>query len=41
MTALEFLRSHVLALPPLAKFAIGMAVIVGVPRLSRRVRFLA
>ena len=33
----EFLRSHALALPTLVKFAIAMAIIVGVPRLSRRV----
>jgi Kef-type K+ transport system membrane component KefB len=38
MTALEFLRSHALALPTLAKFAIAMAVIVSVPWLSRRVQ---
>jgi Kef-type K+ transport system membrane component KefB len=33
----EFLRSRALTLPTLAKFAIGMAIIVCVPRLSRRV----
>jgi Kef-type K+ transport system membrane component KefB len=33
----EFLRSHAAALPHLAKFAIAMAIIVCVPRLSRRV----
>ena len=33
----ESLRSHALALPTLVKFAIAMAIIVGVPRLSRRV----
>ena len=38
MTALELLRSHALALPSLAKFAIAMAVIVSIPRLSRAVR---
>jgi Kef-type K+ transport system membrane component KefB len=38
MTVLEFLRSHVLALPTLAKFAIAMAVIVSVPQLSRWLR---
>jgi Na+:H+ antiporter len=37
MELLDALRSHVLALPPLAKFAIAIAVIVGVPPLSRRV----
>jgi Kef-type K+ transport system membrane component KefB len=36
MELLDALRSHVLAVPPLAKFAIVMAVIVGVPPLSRR-----
>jgi Kef-type K+ transport system membrane component KefB len=34
---LEALRSHILALPNLAKFAIVVAIIVGVPRLTRRV----
>jgi hypothetical protein len=38
MTVLEFLRSHALSLPTLAKFAIAMAVIVSVPWLSLRVR---
>ena len=37
----DVLRSHALALPTLAKFAIGMAIIVCVPRLSRRVRLPA
>ena len=41
MRALEFLRLHDLHLPNLAKFAIGMAIIVGVPPLSRRVRLPA
>ena len=41
MTALEFFRSHALAMPNLAKFAIGMAIIVGVPPLSRRARLPA
>jgi len=34
----DALRLSALALPPLAKFAIAMAVIVGVPPLARRVR---
>src|SRR5205807_8335631 len=34
----EWLRSHAVALPNLAKFALGMAIIVGVPPLSRRLR---
>jgi Kef-type K+ transport system membrane component KefB len=37
----EFLRSHAIALPTLAKFAIAMAIIVWVPRLSRRVHIPA
>ena len=38
MTVLEFLRSHALSLPTLAKFAIAMAVIISIPWLSRQVR---
>jgi Kef-type K+ transport system membrane component KefB len=38
---IEFLRSHAMALPTLAKFAIAMAIIVCVPRLSRRVHLPA
>jgi Kef-type K+ transport system membrane component KefB len=38
MNLAEALRSHILVLPPLAKFAIAMAVIVGVPPLARRLR---
>jgi Kef-type K+ transport system membrane component KefB len=41
MGFIEFLRSHALALPDLAKFAIGMAIIVGIPALSRRSRLPA
>jgi Kef-type K+ transport system membrane component KefB len=37
MELLDTLRSQMLGLPPLAKFAIAIAVIVGVPPLSRRV----
>jgi Na+:H+ antiporter len=37
MELLDALRSQMLALPSLAKFAIAIAVIVGVPPLSRRV----
>jgi Na+:H+ antiporter len=37
----EFVRSHALALPTLAKFAVALAVIVGIPPLSRRVRLPA
>ena len=38
---LEFVRAHALMLPPLAKFAVGMAIIVGVPALSKRLRLPA
>jgi Kef-type K+ transport system membrane component KefB len=38
MELLDTLRSHVLALPPLAKFAVVIAVIVGVPAISRRLK---
>src|SRR5262245_23923185 len=41
MEWLEFVRTHLLALPTLTKFAIIMAVIVGVPALSRRLRLPA
>ena len=34
----DFIRSHAVALPPIAKFALAMAIIVGVPALSRRIR---
>jgi Kef-type K+ transport system membrane component KefB len=37
MEAIDALRSLVHALPPLAKFAVAMAIIVGVPPLARRV----
>ena len=39
MQTLEFLREHAVTLPLLAKFAIAMAVIVGVPPLARRAHF--
>jgi Kef-type K+ transport system membrane component KefB len=38
MGVLEYIRSHALALPPLAKFALSMVIIFGIPPLSRRVR---
>jgi Kef-type K+ transport system membrane component KefB len=38
MEFLEWIRSHALALPQLAKFALAMAIVVGVPPLSRRLR---
>jgi Kef-type K+ transport system membrane component KefB len=41
MEVLEFIRSHALALPPLTKFALAMAIIFGIPSLSRRVRLPA
>ena len=40
-TAWEWLHSHALSLPHLAKFALGMAVIVGIPPLCRRARLPA
>lgn len=39
--SLEFVRLHALALPLLAKFAIGIALIVYIPRLSRHLRLPA
>ena len=41
MEILDWIRSHALALPNLAKFALAMAIIVGVPRLSQRVKLPA
>jgi Kef-type K+ transport system membrane component KefB len=41
MEIVEFVRSHAVALPVLAKFACGMAIIVGVPQLCRRIRLPA
>ena len=38
MKILDWMRSHALPLPNLAKFALGMAIIVGVPSLSRKLR---
>ena len=38
MTPWESLRSYAVELPPLAKFALGMVIIFGVPVLSRRAR---
>ncbi|MFL5286806.1 MAG: cation:proton antiporter [Rhodopila sp.] len=38
MELLDAVRSHVLALPSLAKFAIAIAVIVGIPAVARRGR---
>src|ERR1700759_4099478 len=38
MELLDAIRTHVLALPNLAKFAIAIAVIVGIPALARRGR---
>jgi Kef-type K+ transport system membrane component KefB len=35
---LDALRSHLVALPNMAKFAIVLAIIVGVPPLARRLR---
>jgi Kef-type K+ transport system membrane component KefB len=41
MRLFDFIRSHALALPDLAKFALGMVVIFGVPPLARRLRLPA
>jgi Kef-type K+ transport system membrane component KefB len=41
MGSFEFLRSAVAALPVLAKFALGMVMIFGIPPLSRRIRLPA
>src|SRR5262245_24502362 len=41
MAVLEYIRTQALALPPLAKFALGMVMIFGIPPLSRRVRLPA
>jgi hypothetical protein len=38
MRLFEFIRSHAVALPTLAKFALALAIIVGIPPMSRRVR---
>src|SRR5215471_12197114 len=38
MHLLDLIRSHAQSIPALAKFAIGMAIIVCVPPLCRRVR---
>jgi Kef-type K+ transport system membrane component KefB len=41
MSNIEPWSHYLLALPTLAKFAVGMAIIVGIPRLSRRMRIPA
>jgi Kef-type K+ transport system membrane component KefB len=41
MSLFDSLRSHALTLPTLAKFAVAMAVIICVPRLSRRIKLPA
>ena len=41
MELLEYIRAHTRALPTLAKFAVIMAIIVGVPSLARRARIPA
>ena len=38
MQWLDALRPHLLALPSMAKFAIVIAIIVGVPAVARRLR---
>jgi Kef-type K+ transport system membrane component KefB len=41
MQSLDFIRAHLLALPDLAKFALLLAIIVGVPTVSRLLRLPA
>src|SRR5438309_10472302 len=41
LTPFEWVRGYTLSLPILAKFAVAMAIIVGVPPLSRRIRLPA
>jgi Kef-type K+ transport system membrane component KefB len=41
MLTLDFIRAHLLALPSLAKFALILGIIAGVPALSRRLRLPA
>jgi Kef-type K+ transport system membrane component KefB len=41
MQYLDFIREHLLALPDLARLALALAIIVGVPSLSRRLRLPA
>ena len=41
MVTWEWFRSHALAWPSLAKFALVMAIIVGIPPLCRRIRLPA
>jgi Kef-type K+ transport system membrane component KefB len=38
MDILDFIRSHAVVLPNIVKFALAMAIIVGIPALSRRIR---
>jgi Na+:H+ antiporter len=41
MGSLDFIRSHLPTLPNLAKFALGMTLIIGVPPLSKKLRLPA
>jgi Kef-type K+ transport system membrane component KefB len=41
MHGFDFIRTHLRALPSLAKFALALSILVGVPPLSRRVRLPA
>ena len=41
MPSVDFIREHLLALPTLVKFALILAIIAGVPSLSRRLRLPA
>jgi len=38
MEVLDFVRMHLVAWPPLAKAAVALALVVGVPTLSQRLR---
>ena len=37
---ISFVREYLFTLPVLAKFAVGMVMLVIIPRLSRRLHFL-
>src|SRR5436305_7071501 len=41
MQIVEFIRSHAAALPDLVKFALAMAILVGIPLISRRIKLPA
>jgi Kef-type K+ transport system membrane component KefB len=41
MDRIEFPRTHAVTMPTLAKFVIGLALVIGMPVLSRLVRLLS